>query len=248
MAHRFTIFAKGNLDVQYSLHSFRVGGEIAWNGVNEIVREQAPVVSVRVRHETFGRSDALLEATGAVPPGLAAQAPPLGNFPATSQFSRALFDARHDAVVLSAQADVYGQLFRHRSDGYLLCAPDAHAWPEQHRHWLRREFAMTGPLDVAASMRNFTAIVSDPAERIHCHLGLEDTVSVRAQRFNLGLIELSQRTGVSIVDVDGVVARGGAERLKLDALHLTAEGHRLVAAEVVRVLADLGCLPNAVAA
>src|SRR5580698_1047139 len=98
MAHRFTIFAKGNLDVQYSLHSFRVGGEIAWNGVNEIVREQAPVVSVRIRHETFGRSDALLEATGAVPPGLAAQAPPLGNFPATSQFSRALFDARHDAV------------------------------------------------------------------------------------------------------------------------------------------------------
>ena len=125
---------------------------------------------------------------------------------------------------------------------------------------------MTGPLDVAASMRNFADIVSeiraradvpvliynvpavDPAERIHCHLGLEDTVSVRAQRFNLGLIELSQRTGVSIVDVDGVVARGGAERLKLDALHLTAEGHRLVAAEVVRVLADLGCLPNAVAA
>ncbi len=266
MAHRFTIFAKGNLDVQCSLHSYRVGGEIAWNGVNEIVRGHVAGISVRVRHETFTRSDALLAATGAVPPGLAAAAPPLGSFPAASQFSRALFDGRYDAVVLSAQADAHAQLHRHRAEGYLLCTTDAHLWPEQQRDWLGREFVATGLLDVATSMHNFAAIVSeiraradvpilvynvpavDPAERIHCHLGLEDTLSVRARRFNLGLVELSQRTGVSIIDVDGIMARGGAERLQLDPLHLTAEGHRLVAVEVVRVLADLGALPVAVAA
>ena len=66
--------------------------------------------------------------------------------------------------------------------------------------------------------------------------------STRIRHFNLGLTELSRRTGISIVDVDLIVARGGADRLKIDALHLTAEGCRLVAEEVVRILEDLGLL------
>jgi hypothetical protein len=59
-------------------------------------------------------------------------------------------------------------------------------------------------------------------------------------QFNLGLIELSQKTGISVIDVDAILARAGADRLKLDALNLNAEGCRLVATEVVRVLDDLG--------
>jgi hypothetical protein len=39
-----------------------------------------------------------------------------------------------------------------------------------------------------------------------------------------------------------IVARGGADRLKIDALHLTAEGCRLVAEEVLRILEDFGLL------
>ena len=69
-----------------------------------------------------------------------------------------------------------------------------------------------------------------------------DTFATRIRRFNLGLADLSERTGVSIIDVDSLLARAGADRLKLDALHLTAEGYRLVAEEVVRVLEDLGLL------
>ena len=65
------------------------------------------------------------------------------------------------------------------------------------------------------------------------------------RRFNLGLAELSQQTGISVIDVDRIVARAGADRLKLDTVHLTAEGCRLVAEEVVRVLDDLGYLPAA---
>jgi lysophospholipase L1-like esterase len=51
---------------------------------------------------------------------------------------------------------------------------------------------------------------------------------------------LSEETGVSIVDVDTIVARHGADALKIDAMHLTPEGYKLVAREVVRVLDDLG--------
>jgi lysophospholipase L1-like esterase len=81
----------------------------------------------------------------------------------------------------------------------------------------------------------------DPGDSIHCHQGLGDVFATRIRRFNLGLIELSQKTGISIIDVDSIVARGGADRLKLDPVHLTAEGYRLVAEEVVRVLDDHGC-------
>ena len=58
----------------------------------------------------------------------------------------------------------------------------------------------------------------------------------------MGLIELSERTGVSIVDVESLLARKGADALKLDPVHLTPTGYRLVAEEVVRVLGDLGVL------
>jgi lysophospholipase L1-like esterase len=57
------------------------------------------------------------------------------------------------------------------------------------------------------------------------------------------LTDLSQETGISIVDVDTIIARSGADRLKVDAMHLTPEGYRLVAEEVVRILGDLGILP-----
>lgn len=87
---------------------------------------------------------------------------------------------------------------------------------------------------------NVSSII--PGEQVHDYEGIGEIFSTRICRFNLALIELSQQTGVSIIDVDGVVARAGADRMKLDAVHLTGDGCRAVAEEVVRVLDDLGCL------
>ena len=85
----------------------------------------------------------------------------------------------------------------------------------------------------------------DLGEWIHCYQGLGETVSTRIQRFNLTLTELWRDIGISVVDVDAVLARAGADQLKYDVLHLTAEGCRLVAQEVVRILEDVGCLTSA---
>jgi hypothetical protein len=57
----------------------------------------------------------------------------------------------------------------------------------------------------------------------------------------LGLLELSTRHDFSIVDVERIVASAGAERLKIDLVHLTPDGLRLVAEEVVRILEERGC-------
>jgi hypothetical protein len=261
--NRLTLFAKGNLDLRDALHSLRLGGKLVWNGVGEIVRERHPDWTVRLRHETWTRSDALLEATGVIPPELAARGLMLEAHTAASQFSTAVFETDADAILLSIQPDLMVSLVRRRGENYLLLPAGWPRWPQPDRDWIRANFDSLGPLDVARSMDNFARIVARirenteapilvcnvssaiPGEQVHSHQGLEDSFSTRIRQFNLGLIELSQRTGISVIDVDAILARAGADRLKLDAVHLTAEGCRLVAAEMVRVLEDLGLFETA---
>lgn len=258
---RMTIFAKGNSDVKDSLHSLHIGGKLLWNGINEIVRARFPGTLVRLRHETCTGSEALAAANGTVPAEVAARSLPLAPFTATAQFSSALFTAEVDAIVLSIQPDLAVPVARHRRDGYLLHPCRWKWWPEADRLWLRSAFVPESFPQPAVAMRNFTAVIARlrqrsaapiliynlsaivPGEWVHCHQGLEEILSTRIRRFNLALTELSEETGISIVDVDAIVARAGADRLKLDYWHLTAEGCRLVAEEVVRILEDWGCLP-----
>ncbi len=259
---RLNLFVKGNVDVHDSLHSCRIGSELVWNGVNEILRLTHPGCLARIRHETWNRSDALLQAEGRVPDELALRHLPLGAYPEESQFSRAIFESKADAIILSTQPDIAAGLMRHRREGFLFYANDHEAWNPADRQWLQTEFEATGRLEVAQSMANFEAIIVrirerseapiliynlsaiTPGETIHCHLGLGEAYSTRIRRFNLGLIELSERTGISIIDVDSLLARQGADGLKLDMVHLTPAGYRLVAEEVVRVLGESGLLDD----
>jgi lysophospholipase L1-like esterase len=55
-----------------------------------------------------------------------------------------------------------------------------------------------------------------------------------------GRLEISEIAGISIVDVDRLVAGQGAESLKIDGMHLNARGYELVSREVVRILSDIG--------
>jgi hypothetical protein len=258
---RITIFAKGNLDVRDSLHSLHDGGKLLWNGINEIVRARFPGTVVRLRHETCTGSEALAAANGTVPAEVAARSLPLAPYSAASQFSSALFTTEADAIVLSIQPDLAVPLVRHRRDGYLLHPCRWECWTEADHLWLRSAFLPESPPQPAVAMRNLAAVIARlqqrsaapiliynlsaivPGEWIHCHQGVGEILSTRIRRFNLALTELSEQTGISIVDVDAIVARAGADRLKLDYWHLTADGCRLVAEEVVRILEDRGCLP-----
>jgi len=94
--------------------------------------------------------------------------------------------------------------------------------------------------EAAILIYNMSPIV--PGEMIHCHQGMDESYSTRIRKFNLGLVGLSEATGISIIDVDSLVARNGADALKLDVIHLTPPGYQLIAQEVVRVLADMGIM------
>ncbi len=255
---RLTLFAKGNADLHDSLHSYRESGVVRWNGVNEIVRERFPGISIRLRHETLARTDVLLQADGAAPDGLAARAWALGAFPLASQCSTAVFETAADAIIFSAQPDATTTMWRHKTFGRLFYPYDVAALAPAARDWLAAHYEQSGMLSAAQSMVHFEAIIDRlrartaapiliynvsatvPGETVHSLQGLGETFTTRIRRFNVMLAELSEKTGVSIVDVDTVLARRGVDQMKLSALHLTAEGHRIVAAEVVRVLADLG--------
>jgi lysophospholipase L1-like esterase len=99
--------------------------------------------------------------------------------------------------------------------------------------------------DALILIYNLSPIV--PGQIVHCLQGLGETFATRIRRFNLALADLSEREGVSIIDVDEILARAGADRLKVDAMHLKPEAYRLIAEEVVRVLEDLGVLEEPVA-
>ena len=257
---RLNIFAKGNVDVHDSLHSCRIGGELLWNGINDIVRGYCGAV-VRLRHETWTRSDAILRADGSVPQEIAERDLPLGPYPAGSQFSAALFEnGTADAFVLSILGETATTLVRQNQKGFLFYPADVEKWSSGDRDWLKRDFSRLDLLDVDYSMRNLRGIVERirqrsespiliynvssvvPGETIHCLQGLGEIYSTRCRRFNLGLADLSEDLGISIVDVDSILARAGADKLKVDAMHFTADGYRLVAEEVVRILVDLGVI------
>lgn len=257
---RLDLFVKGNVDVHDSLHSCRIAGELCWNGINEVLRTRYDGAVIRVRHETWTRSDALLDADGVIPDDLVDRPLSLGAYPVSTQFSARIFDTEADVIVLTVQPDIATSLVQSRETGFLFYPNNAANWSHADKEWLATKFDRVEPLDVASSMTNFERIITRlrqrteapiliynvsaivPHETIHCHQGLGDLYSTRSRRFNLGLIELSERTGVSIIDVDALIARGGADRLKLDTMHLAPEGYRLIAEEVVRVIDDLGLI------
>lgn len=258
---RLTILAKGNADVRDSLHALHEGDAVAWNGINAVLRACKPGWTARIVHETITRPDAVIGATG-VPASLASRDLPLGPFPLASQFTTRLFDGNADVVVLSIQPDVMNHLAVARGDGHIFYPYGVDQWPEADRRWLAQTYTPSPPPAPETAMATLSAMIARiraagdprilvynlspivPWERVHMYRGLGETLSQRIRRFNLALVDLSRETGVSIVDVDAVLARAGAERLKLDAVTLTAEACRLVAEEVVRILDDLGCFAD----
>jgi len=255
------IFARGNADVRDSLLWSRVGGVLEWNGINEVLRARHPGIIAKVRHETCARIDLipLPGETSPAPPEELAQRLPSGVHPIAQQHRSGLFDASADAVVLSLQSAVLSSLVRHRRGGWLFLPDAFDSWDAASRAWAESECESVGLAPIEPMLQRLEQLIDAvrerlgipvlvynlspviPGERTHCWLGAADALGLRVRRFNVGLMELAARQDFSIVDVDYLMACAGAERLKVDMVHLKAEGLRLVAEEVVRILEERGC-------
>ncbi len=254
---RIRVFLKGNLDLYDSLHSCRINNTLCWNGINDAQEIQHKKFRVQIRHEIWTRSDALLESTGNPPQSLLDRDLALGSFTPISQFSRSLFDAKADAYILSIQPDIAMSLVRHKKEGYLFHPAHLSRWEKNDVQWFEENFVAIEPLEPAESMKNLSDIIdlirqkSDapiliyntssviPGDQVHSYVGLTDSLGVRIQKFNLALIELSNQTGVSIVDVNRILACHGVNHLKLDTWHLNADALKLITDEVARIILEL---------
>lgn len=256
---RLTVFAKGNVDVHDSLVYSRVNEKIEWNGLNVPIAERHADWVVRVRHESCARWDRAGIPAGPIPDELAARKMNLGTMTLQSQFSSALLAQPADVAVLSIQSDVTNVLRRHRRDGY--CFLDAGLGTDDDTRWIADECTLVPHCTPQESMGNLGRIIDGiraasnatilvynmssvaPGERLDSYRGLEDALSLRIRRYNLALFDLAkERDDFTVVDVDQIVARAGADRLKLDCLHYHRDGYRLIAAEVLRILEDRGQL------
>jgi hypothetical protein len=130
---------------------------------------------------------------------------------------------------LSLQSAVLSSLVRHRRDG----------WDVASRPWVQSECESVGLAPIEPTLQRLEQLIDAvrerlgvpvlvynpspviPGERTHCWLGADDALGLRVRRFNVGLVELSTRQDFSIVDVDRLMACAGAERLKVDMVHLS---------------------------
>jgi hypothetical protein len=258
---RPVLFVKGNADLRDPLHSLRPGRDTLWNGINQTLRETKRGFTIRVIHETSIGFAPLLLANGTVPEDVAQRAELFGPFSPSSQCSAAVFAPEHAAILLSIHGDVSVPVVRHRRTGALLHPHGWERWPEADRAWLTDDYDPMPLLDAQESMGRLLGIVArirsvndapilvgnlssiTPGETIHAYLGVGETYAQRVRRFNVALVDAAMQSDFSIVDVERIVAEGGAAMLRIDAIHLTAEGCRRVATEVVRILDDYGILP-----
>jgi hypothetical protein len=78
-----------------------------------------------------------------------------------------------------------------------------------------------------------------PGEYIHNYKNISDTITERIKRYNLSVIELSIAEGISIIDVERIVAQAG-DRFLVDCLRYTNEAYAAIGTEFLRVLDDIG--------
>lgn len=255
--HRIRLFLKGNLDLYDSLHSCKLNNTICWNGINEVDSFKKSNIKVQIKHETLTRTDALLCSDGVAPSSLESLRSDLGAFNSKAQFSNELFRAPADAFILSVQPDIAMNLVRHKTEGYLFHPAYAFRWAKDELDWLKNNFESVKRLEPAESIANLKLVIDRirqnsngpilifntcsviPGDSVYCYRGLTETLAIRAQQFNLELINLSYQTGISIVDVNRILASHGVLDMRLDTWHMSPPALRLIAEEVARILLEL---------
>lgn len=93
-------------------------------------------------------------------------------------------------------------------------------------------------LDAHVLVFNASSIV--PGDTTYRFYQQPDTLAVRIHKFNLALIDVSVAEGISIIDVDRLVADAGGVQQVLAPLTYGPAAHQALAREVLRVLEDIG--------
>lgn len=210
------IFLKGGADVVDSLLSLSEGGAKLTRGLLDRVADAyGEAFDVEVRHEAGGGSAQLLKEVRAAAAtvraaGAADQAP----------VASGILEARPSVVVLSFDPEHDGNVGAFGRN--------------------MREAVQVLKNDLEAHVIAFNASTVDPADDVSNYRGTAETDALRLHRLNLALMRLSVDEGISIIDVDRLLADIGAGTHVQGVLDYSSEACGLICDEFLRVLADYG--------
>jgi hypothetical protein len=180
-----------------------------------------------------------------------------------AHFQNRLANKKPDVIVLSIEPDLNQPLYHHKSEDFCF-SPEPNweqHWSDSQKAWLNREFEQVGLTDPNQYERDLLALVNayrenwnsavlilnastiDPNDKIYTYRGLEDHLPLRINLFNLALLRVSMQAGVSIVDIDRLVAEVGAKHV-IKPLQYSDEVATIINQEIVRIIADLGLAEN----
>lgn len=260
------IFMKGNDDITDSLLSLQYGGQKITRGLHELIDEKYHgAFSIEVIREPFGHSDLIIQQLGIVPEELLQmELDNKENF-ITTQFKSRLFEEHVNVVVFSIQPDITHLLWKHRQKGYLFYPHTnwEEKWTSKQKQWLQENFFPVEFIQVQQFKDNFIKIIRAIKEGLKAHVIMyncssfdpedkqsnyyklhDDTLAVRIQKFNLALMNISVLEGISIIDVDRLIAELGGGRHVLQCLSYSNEAYHAICQEFQRILEDIGFFEN----
>ncbi|CAG0941160.1 hypothetical protein BROC_01307 [Candidatus Brocadiaceae bacterium] len=259
------IFIEDNNDITDSLLSLQQGGRKLDLGLKDLIYEKYHgLFNIEIIRESIGRSDLMIQQLGVVPEELLQHKLDDENI-ITAQFNPRLFEEQVDVVVFSLQPEITHSLWRHRQKDYLFYPhPDwKKRWTPLQKQWFREYFIPIGLIQVQQFKENFVRLIRAIKERLNAHIivyncssvDLEDqtynyyklqndVLSLRIHKFNFALIEISTSEGISIIDVDRLIAELGGERHVMKRLSYSKEACHAICQEFQKVIEDIGFFEN----
>jgi hypothetical protein len=205
------IFVKANEDATDGLLSIKEGGRKLDNGLADLVRAKyGPRLRLEILHESSGPA---AEVRGEIEAG----------------FSRLLEEAP-DVVVLSIQPDLVGGPV-HADSGRL----NVEAIQRDLLEIVRRL------KESGSRVIFFNGSTVDPLDLTSNYHGITgDTVPLRVHKLDLLVLELSVLEGISVIDVDRLVAEMGALKHVTATMDYSPDACEAICQELLRVLEDYG--------
>ena len=254
------LFIKGNDDLVDGLLSSVDGGARLEKGVKECVAETYEgKFSLEVVQETAVTTDILLQQLQGVKFPEALRAQGLDDAFLTSQFDSKLLEEESDIIALSILSDLLYPRWRHQGEGYMICPPLdwQQRWSSEQRDWFIQNFSPIGKVQADEYKENMTQLIQllkekstahivlvgastfDPDDETHNLHGKEDPQSMRALRFNLVMVQLSEEEGITVIDVDRILAELGCSEHVNHIFNYSDETYKAICEEFVRVITDV---------
>jgi len=230
------------------------------DGVLQAVSDhtRSDATAIVVTTGATGRSDQFLQRLNGVADHPELDQIGLDDIFIADQFTRSLPDGA-DVVLLSMASDLEATPWIHRQKGWVVQPPPdwESTWSDELTARFKAAFESAGPLSPDAYMATMREVIASVRDRTGAHVilygastlgedlnpsyhGRDDDHRLRLHKFNAAQIRLSMALGVSIIDVDLLIANVGGRTLVTGPLTYGDAARDVITEDIAFVLGDIG--------